>query len=162
MIPRLIILTFLAIHSAASPITSPFAHDPGFDIRCVTALAKSTASHSWEYGTTAEALLELYNPEYSVFGAEAFPIPTLNKASTPSLDYAATKLKLYTTGLSGFSTGTGATGDPASLGVSAILLGKTDNSYAKASARTITYLTTKVPRYANKAISQRYDVAELW
>ncbi len=43
------------------------------------------ASHSWEFGTASEALLELYTPELSVFGTP-FPIP--KNPSSPALDYA--------------------------------------------------------------------------
>lgn len=49
------------------------------------------ASHSWEYGTLSEALLEWYNPDLSVFGKEAFPkgeIPVLQISDVQSLSYA--------------------------------------------------------------------------
>lgn len=49
------------------------------------------ATHSWEYGTFAEALLEWYNPNYSVFGNDTFPdgkIPVLKVDEIRSLSYA--------------------------------------------------------------------------
>ena len=51
----------------------------------------SLAKASWEYGTAAEALLELYNPELSVFAADAFPaarIPKPTVDAVPGLIYA--------------------------------------------------------------------------
>ena len=40
--------------------------DAGFDPRIVANQAIKLSNHSWEYGTAAEALLELYNPDLSV------------------------------------------------------------------------------------------------
>lgn len=54
-------------------------------------------------------------------------------------------------------------GDPASLGVSAILLGQSDSStYSEAAARQVNELLNNVPRYSNGAISHRYDATMLW
>ncbi|KAJ6568378.1 hypothetical protein DFH09DRAFT_1261335 [Mycena vulgaris] len=127
----------------------PFS--PGFDIAKVTALAESLPAESWEFGTAAEALLELYNPELSVFGKTPFPVaheqPILRQALSA------------TTGL---SNGNGATGDPASLGVSAIMLGKSDKKFADAATVQLAYLVDTAPRYSNGAISHRAGVPELW
>lgn len=60
-------------------------------INSVITQGQNLASHSWEYGTFAEALLEWYNPTSSVFGSNAFPdgkIPVLQVADTRSLSYA--------------------------------------------------------------------------
>lgn len=60
------------------------------------------ASHSWEYGTLSEALLEWYNPEISVFGKNAFPdgqIPVLDVSTTQSLSYAMTNIRTNSTTL---------------------------------------------------------------
>lgn len=57
----------------------------------VLAQGARLATHSWEYGTYAEALLEWYNPSFSVFGNATFPggrIPVLQVANIPSLSYA--------------------------------------------------------------------------
>lgn len=56
----------------------------------------------------------------------------------------------------------GAAGDPASLGVSAILIGQTDGSFLAAAERQVQHLLDDVPRWANGAISHRESVAELW
>jgi hypothetical protein len=55
----------------------------------VLAQAQSSASHSWEYGTVFEALLEYHNPSYSVFN-DPFPnghIPALDENDVPGLKY---------------------------------------------------------------------------
>lgn len=36
----------------------------------VESRARQLASHSWEYGVVFEALLELHNPEFSVFAKQ--------------------------------------------------------------------------------------------
>ncbi|KAF8157065.1 family 88 glycosyl hydrolase [Crassisporium funariophilum] len=147
--------------SAATATSNPFPFSPGFDIEKVALLAESIPSHSWEYGTAAEALLELHNPDYSVFGARPFPVPACDKNNVKALSYAASKI-IIGTGKDALSNGDGAVGDPASLGVSAVLLGKTNETYAKAAKETIDYVVNEAPRYWNGAISHRADVPELW
>jgi len=78
-----------------------------------------------------------------------------------SLVYAQSKIVLGT-GVNSLSNGDGAVGDPASLGVSAVLLGKTKSKYATAAQQTMEYIMNSAPRFWNGAISQRTDVAELW
>ncbi|KAK3314552.1 hypothetical protein B0H66DRAFT_576774 [Apodospora peruviana] len=95
------------------------------------------ASESWEWGTAAEALLELYNPELSVFGSNPFPGGNVLVPNS-------------------------APGEPASLGVSAIMIGKSDQVYLDAANHQAHYLLNLVPRWSNGAISHRPDVAELW
>ncbi|KAJ7499299.1 hypothetical protein FB451DRAFT_33620 [Mycena latifolia] len=140
---------------------NPFPFSPGFDIALVASVAKTLPSHSWEFGTASEALLELYTPHLSVFWPTAFPVPTIPKECVESLEYAASKIVIGT-GANGLSDGDGAVGDPASLGVSAVLLGKTNATYANAVTEEINYITQSAPRFWNGAISQRTDVAELW
>jgi rhamnogalacturonyl hydrolase YesR len=53
-------------------------------------------------------------------------------------------------------------GDPASLGVSALLIGQSNGAYLSASYRQADYILNQAPKYSNGAISQRPDVAELW
>ena len=53
--------------------------------------AKELSTGSWERGTVAEALLELYNPELTVFASEAFPngnLPSISPENISSLRYA--------------------------------------------------------------------------
>ena len=54
-------------------------------------------------------------------------------------------------------------GDPASLGVFAVLLGQSSSdTYAEAATRQADELLDNVPRYDNDAISHRYDSVMLW
>jgi hypothetical protein len=149
---------FLAVCNATA---NPFPFSPGFDITLVASVAKALPSHSWEFGTSSEALLELYDPHLSVFGPAAFPVQTVPKECIESLQYAASKIVIGT-GANGLSDGDGAVGDPASLGVSAVFLGKTDSTYANAVTEEINYITNSAPRFSNGAISHRVEVAELW
>ncbi|KAF5334560.1 hypothetical protein D9758_015779 [Tetrapyrgos nigripes] len=191
-------MTTLTQETDSSPAhPGPFPFDPGFDIQSVASLAVSLPSHSWEFGTASEALLELYNPELAVFGEDPFGlVPPLSKAQglgsnrsqsnsnfpfkiIPSLTYASSKITLNLSSNAGanvLSDGDGATGDPASLGVSAVLLGRGLGfgfgqggknktwifEFREGARRTMEYLVGGAPRYANGAISQRADVAELW
>ncbi|KAJ3980119.1 hypothetical protein F5890DRAFT_1568966 [Lentinula detonsa] len=139
----------------------PFPYDPGFDIEAVAGTAKALPSHSWEFGTATEALLELYNSSYSVFGSATFPVPFLVPQGVPSLAYAADVIVLGT-GANGLSDGDGAVGDPASLGVGAVMLGKTNESFTSGAYEEFAYITGQAPRWYNGAISQRTDIPELW
>ncbi|KAF5376187.1 hypothetical protein D9757_009301 [Collybiopsis confluens] len=159
--PMAIVASLFLVLTVTRASDYPFPYDPGFDIQAVAAIAKALPSHSWEFGTATEALLELYNPSYSVFGSQPFPVPTLDKDEVPALAYAADKIILGQA-QNGLSDGDGAVGDPASLGVGAVLLGKTDSSFAGGAFQEFTYITGQAPRFWNGAISQRVDVAELW
>ncbi|KAK2604185.1 hypothetical protein N8I77_007134 [Diaporthe amygdali] len=120
------------------------------------------ASHSWEYGTLSEVLLEWDNPDLSVFGKDAFPkgeIPVLQISDVQSLSYAMPHIWTNSTIL---VDGDGAAGDPASLGVSAILIGQTQPEYLSAAERQVDHLLNTVPRWANGAISHRESNTELW
>jgi hypothetical protein len=153
-----LVLTATIVSAADS---APFPFSPGFNPTTVFKVARFLPSHSWEFGTASEALLELFNPELSVFGPNPFPVPTVQPSDVPSLAYAKSKIVIGT-GANALSNGDGAVGDPASLGVSAILLGKTNKTYAAAAYDEVDYIMNKAPRYSNGAISQRTDVAELW
>lgn len=124
--------------------------------------ATRLATHSWEYGTLAQALLEWNSPEISVFGADPFPdgqIPSVSVDDTPSLSYAISHIS---TDGDTLVNGDGSAGDPASLGVPAIMIGQTDQAYLDAAGRQVAHLTDSVPRWENGAISHRENVAELW
>jgi hypothetical protein len=152
--------------SATLNDTRAFPLDPGFDIRSVAALAKALPSHSWETGTASEALLELYNPDISVFGRSPFPIPFVNTSDIPALVYAKQWLIINTKPSSpqGLSGGSGATGDPESIGVSAILIAKGDDNQTVADGvnKEVNYIMNIAPRFWNGAISQRSNIAALW
>ncbi|KXT11141.1 hypothetical protein AC579_4950 [Pseudocercospora musae] len=133
----------------------------GFDPSIVADQAIKLSGHSWEYGTAAEALLELHNPELSVFSKQAFPDgrpPSPDPNKVEALSYARKHILLDNNTL---VDGDGASGDPASLGVAAILIGQTDPKTAVAVARQYAHFGI-VPRWPNGAISHRDDHAELW
>ncbi|UKZ69361.1 uncharacterized protein TrAtP1_010369 [Trichoderma atroviride] len=134
--------------------------DAGFDAYAASQVMVDKASHSWEWGTAAEALLELYNPELSVFGSNPFPDGKVPPAdpSTTALAYA----KQFINRNSQTLVNDTAVGDPASLGVSAILLGQSDSVYIGAADRESDFILNVAPRWSNGAISHRPDVAELW
>ncbi|KAH6900997.1 hypothetical protein BKA70DRAFT_1159118, partial [Coprinopsis sp. MPI-PUGE-AT-0042] len=154
-------LLFLSQLSRTSAISKAVPFSPGFDVEKVAARAQDFATRSWEFGTTAQALLELYDPEYSVFGNRSLPVPTLTRAATRSLAYASRSIK-FGFGSDSLADGGGASADPASLGVSAILLGKMETIYAEKAKETIVWLMNQAKRHSNRAISHRRDVVELW
>lgn len=121
-------------------------------------------SHSWEYGTAAEALLELFTPERSVFSPSAFPhgnIPP-NPWYEKVLDELSWAVKYIDPNGPVLYYETTAVSDPASLGISAILVGQRSKIYLDAAHRQRDFLLNEAPRYSNGAISHRSDNAELW
>jgi hypothetical protein len=67
-----------------------YSFDVGYDIPLVEDQARRLSTHSWEYGTAAEALLEFHSPDLSVFGDDPFPrgrIPCVNWTDVPALAY---------------------------------------------------------------------------
>ncbi|KAB8342746.1 hypothetical protein FH972_022344 [Carpinus fangiana] len=147
-------------HKASRGDTCPDV-DAGFDVQKVMDRATSLSSHSWEYGTAAEALLELSNSEFSVFSSSAFPDGKLPNPdpSIASLSYAKPNIRTDSQTL---VDGDGASGDPAALGVSALLIGQSDGAYFDASERQKTHLLEQVPRMSNDAISQRDENLAAW
>ena len=140
---------------------APYTYSPSFNISSVFNATRNLPSHSWEYGTFAEALLEMFNPEVSVFGDSPFPVPTLNRSNVRALAYLAPVVK-FGSSYSALDSADEAVGDPASMGVGAVLLGKTDPAFAKAANQTVEGLLKDAPRFWNGAISHRPGQAELW
>lgn len=70
----------------------------GLNIDKILLKAQELTNRSWEYGTVAEALLELYNPELSVFYEfHPFPkgkLPRPLVADVPSLRYAKQVIRI--------------------------------------------------------------------
>ncbi|KAF9555627.1 hypothetical protein CPC08DRAFT_642627 [Agrocybe pediades] len=155
------LVTTALVASRALASFNAFPFSPGFDIQKVAEKAQSLPSHAWEWGTAAEALLELYNPELSVFSARPFPVPVVNYTEVLALNYAASKV-VWGSSFDTFSRNNGAAGDPSSFGVSAVLIGKTNETFAKGADDTVTGLFNDVPRFENGAISHRASVPELW
>ncbi|KAH8829564.1 Six-hairpin glycosidase-like protein [Flagelloscypha sp. PMI_526] len=138
----------------------PFRETVPFDIEKVAEKAESLPTHSWEFGTTVEALLELYDADVSVFGSQPFPAPS-NLTDIKGLNYASEKI-IITKGKDALSPADGSIGDPASLGIGAYLLGKQDDRFKKAAENQLRLVVEKAPRWTNGAISHRANVAELW
>jgi hypothetical protein len=134
--------------------------DSGYDVFSAAQVMIDKASHSWEWGTGAEALLELYNNELSVFGSNPFPNGLIPSADPGIISLAFAQPFINTDAQ--VLVDNSAVGDPASLGVSAILLGQSNNVYIGAAQRQADYLLNQAPKWTNGAISQRPDVAELW
>ena len=135
---------------------------PRFSIPTVINATSPLPASSWEFGTFTEALLELYDPQVSVFGDRPFPVPTLQRSRVHALSYLAPHVQLAT-GYAALTGGAeGAAGDPASMGVGAVLLGKTDPAFARAANETVQALLNSVPRFWNGAISHRIEAPELW
>ncbi|KAJ9629782.1 hypothetical protein H2203_002163 [Taxawa tesnikishii (nom. ined.)] len=137
--------------------------DYGFPIAAVESQARRLNTHSWENGTLAEALLELHDPDLSVFSRHAFPADKIPSASllenATALAYAKPHIQLDSETLIDDKWGVS---DPAALGVAAVMLGQIDSSYLKAAERQKRYLLETAPRYKNGAISHRKEVEELW
>ncbi|KAF2754300.1 hypothetical protein EJ05DRAFT_155398 [Pseudovirgaria hyperparasitica] len=129
-------------------------------ITAVISQATRLATYSWENGTLAEALLEYYNPELSVFSANAFPngkLPTdFTADDVKGLAYAKHTIELDADTL----TPDGSLGDPNSLGVSAVLLAVHDAAYASAAQRQNDH--TLAGKTWDGAISHRESTTELW
>jgi hypothetical protein len=139
-----------------------------FNIKKVAEQAKQLATHDWEYGTCAEALLELYNPSLSVFNERCFTCEKLKSIeeidAVPSLVYAKEHIRLAGDSLFGNDW---AVADPASLGVSALLLSRCRSianaeEYFEAAKRQADYLVKDALKWENGAISHRKRVAEIW
>ena len=145
---------------ALAPPALAITVNAGYDVFQAAQVMTDLASHSWEWGTAAQALLELYNPELSVFGANPFPGGHVPDAAPTikALAYAKKFIKLNGKTLVPDT----AVGDPASLGVSAILIGQSDGSYLDAADREADFILNQAPRWSNGAISHRADIAALW
>ncbi|PVH72961.1 hypothetical protein DL98DRAFT_563348 [Cadophora sp. DSE1049] len=146
---------------ALSRFTAAVDVEAGYNPYSAAQAMIDKSSHSWEWGTAAEALLELYDSQLSVFGSNPFPggkVPSADPSSVFALRYAKQFINVNGQVLVSDS----AVGDPASLGVSAILIGQSDGSYIDAANRQADYILNQAPKWSNGAISQRPDVAEIW
>ncbi|KAH7070668.1 glycosyl hydrolase family 88-domain-containing protein [Paraphoma chrysanthemicola] len=131
----------------------------GFNVQQVSGLASSGSRASWETGTQSQTLLELSDPYVSVFSDTAFPNGNIPKQATAGSTYAKRFIQTSGNTLAASSSA----GDPASLGVAAILLGQSDSSsYSAAATRQVNTLLRTAPRYSNGAISHRNSDRQLW
>ncbi|KAG6356232.1 hypothetical protein INS49_015619 [Diaporthe citri] len=125
--------------------------------------AEKLATHSWEYGTLAQSLLEVFSPDISVFSARSFPhsrAPVVDDTDTNrGLTFGKRHIKLDQPNLTGDED---SAADPASLGVVAVLLGQVDPPYMAAAERQFATLVENTPRMGNGAISHKVRRAETW
>lgn len=138
-------------------------------VRVVTPKPRShlTIPYSWEQGTAAHAILEIDNPEYSVFAEAPFqahgpPIPTLQLALSAAVRQTADgRLSQQIN-----DAEDGAALDGASAG-SAVMLGsfapnpRGAEYWLKAAERQMAYLKT-VKRTSTGALSHRADTRQYW
>lgn len=142
------------------PSVIAFDVDAGFDAFTAAQQMVNRSNRSWEYGTTAQALLELYSSELSVFAADPFPNGRVPSIDLPvvALTYAKKFIRLNEQTLFPDSS----VGDPASLGVSSILLGQSAPAYLDAADQQANFLLNIAPRMNNGAVSHRTEMAECW
>lgn len=134
------------------------------------------AVHSWEYGTRAEALLELNAPTYSVVSFNAVPPPhsipsnitnALGEVFTIAHNIVVARSLSNITGPQPLIADTSA-GDPASIGVAVLLANWTGQGaldgldYAGAARDQLDYLFQNVPKTSDGALSHRVDQLQLW
>ncbi|KAH9965080.1 Six-hairpin glycosidase-like protein [Russula compacta] len=135
------------------------------------------ATHSWELGTRAQALLELSAPSFSVLtpSVRLPPPSSLNASANASLAdvftiarNAVAALPLPPSNGTGqpFFLGDTSAGDPASVGTAILLANWTDlggEDYAGAAAAQVEYLFgPAVPKTSDGAISHRVSELQLW
>ncbi|KAH8925141.1 Six-hairpin glycosidase [Atractiella rhizophila] len=135
---------------------------------------RQVAAHSWEWGAQAEVATEAFYPELDVFSRQCpFPLCSSENATfdgtVPTELFAILDpiLAQRTPGMLPIVNGDGAAGDPASLGIAAVLCGRTtpgDNAsyYIQPAVDQLDFLLNDVPRYTNGAISHREAQVQLW
>lgn len=137
--------------------------DYTFRVNAARSQIERLSNHSWEYGTGVEAMLELLEPERTVFAEEPFPADKIQKLPLKKPQgilwmhrHIRTKNAptLYADNYS--------VSDSASMGVAALMLGQRDSKTFQAAMRQKDYLLNDAKRYGNGAISHRVEVAELW
>jgi hypothetical protein len=131
---------------------------------------------SWEYGTRAEALLELNAPTYSVVSFNAVPPPhtipsnitsALGEVFTIAHNIVVAQSLSNIAGPQPLMADTSA-GDPASIGVAVLLANWTGQgaldglNYAGAARDQLEYLFQNVSKTSDGAISHRIDQLQLW
>ncbi|KAF7363457.1 hypothetical protein MSAN_01001500 [Mycena sanguinolenta] len=135
------------------------------------------AQQSWELGTRAQALLDLYVPDFSVFSSTELPPPTSVPSNTTSAiapvfsiaQNVVSALKLNSSSPpTALVNGDGAAGDPASIGVAVLLANWTGQGagdkldYGQAATSQLEYTLNVVPRTSDGAISHRAAQVQLW
>ncbi|KAI9614249.1 hypothetical protein H4Q26_009392 [Puccinia striiformis f. sp. tritici PST-130] len=130
------------------------------------------ANHSWEWGAQAEVIFERRYPEYSVFSnTRKLPLSPVDGPLQPPLDvikFLESILAKRARGTLPIVDGDGASGDPASLGVSVLVAAATGTGNKKKSAyfqkladNQLDWLLHHVPTHRG-AISHRNKLMQYW
>ncbi|EPQ53342.1 hypothetical protein GLOTRDRAFT_117313 [Gloeophyllum trabeum ATCC 11539] len=135
------------------------------------------ATHSWELGTRAEALIELNTPSYSVFSSTPLPLPfsaytygpPSSLADVLAIAHGVVANQSQSDSPQPFIKDSAA-GDPASVGVAVLIAnwtgyqsGNGSVDYARAARDQVEYLfSDSVPKTSDGAISHRVDQLQLW
>ncbi|KAK5028302.1 hypothetical protein LTS07_006393 [Exophiala sideris] len=167
-IQRATLAAILVAFAAILATTNWWRLNGDFDVEKVVERALECTSRSWEFGTLTQALLELRNPDLTVFGTHPFPNGHLSEVSDPDrvdgLRYA--KAVIWTNHSDLLTDGEGSPSDPASLGTAALLLSTHDVTYFEAAKRQADYLVDSATRFyindSASAISHRDEPPELW
>ncbi|KAI1616661.1 family 88 glycosyl hydrolase [Exophiala viscosa] len=162
------VAAILVACAAVLATTNWWRQDGNFDVEKVVERALACTSRSWEFGTLSQALLELRNPELTVFGTQPFPNGYLPEVSEPDnvdgLRYAQAVIRVNHSDL--LIDGEGSPSDPASLGTAALLLSSHNVAYFEAAKRQAEYLVDRATRFhisdSASAISHRDEPPELW
>ncbi|KAH9172575.1 glycoside hydrolase family 105 protein [Lactarius sanguifluus] len=143
----------------------------------VKQLLAEGATHSWELGVRAQALLELSTPSFSVLtlSVPLPPRPSLNPSLSDTLADVFTIARNAVAALPPPpSNGTGqplvlrdgSAGDPASIGIAVLIANWTGlggENYAAAATAQVEYLFGPgVPKTEDGAISHRVSEVQLW
>ncbi|KAH9013651.1 glycoside hydrolase family 105 protein [Lactarius deliciosus] len=146
-------------------------------INTVKQLLAEGATHSWELGVRAQALLELSAPSFSVLT----PSVLLPPPSSPGSSVNDTLADVFTIARNAVAVlppppsngtgqplvlGDGSAGDPASIGIAVLIANWTGlggKNYSAAATAQLEYLFgPRVPKTENGAISHRVSEVQLW
>lgn len=134
-----------------------------FRVNAARTQIERLSTHSWEYGTGAEAMLELLDLDRTVFASEPFPADKIQKLPLKKpLGILWMSRHIRTGGEPTLHEDEYTVSDPASMGMVALRLGQRSSKYFQAAMRQKDYLINHAKRYSNGAISHRVEVPELW
>lgn len=85
------VLVSLSICGLVTSVCNTFMNI-GYNVNRVSDLA-SAAKSNWEWGTHAQALLELHDPQICVYSVNAFPGGKIPNARTAATDFARPKIR---------------------------------------------------------------------
>lgn len=134
-----------------------------FRVNAARTQIERLSSHSWEYGIGSEAMMELLEPERTVFAPEPFPVDKIQKLPLKKPQGIMWMYRhIRTKGEPTLYADDCSVSDPAAMGVAAVMLGQRDSKTFQAAMRQKDYLLNDAKRYSNGAISHRVEVPELW